>query len=75
MHLRNAPTRAMKEWGYAAGYEHAHRDPDAVVAMECMPEALAGTAFYHPAPRGAEARIAERLAEIRRKIAGRRAER
>jgi putative ATPase len=72
MHLRNAPTRAMKEWGYSAGYEHAHQDPDAAVAMECLPEALAGVTFYHPSPRGAEARIAEKLEEIRRKVAERR---
>lgn len=66
LHLRNAPTRAMKDWGYGAGYEHAHQDPDAITAMECLPESLAGKIFYEPTGRGAEARIRERIAELRR---------
>ena len=41
MHLRNAPTRAMKEWGYGTGYQHAHEYQDAVPDMECLPEELA----------------------------------
>jgi putative ATPase len=65
MHLRNAPTRAMKEWGYGAGYQHAHRFDDAIPGMECLPEPLAGSVWYRPNPsRGAEARIQERLQEI-----------
>ncbi len=67
LQLRNAVTRSMKEWGYGRGYEHAHRLEDAITQMECLPEALAGTRFYEPTQRGAEARIAERLAEIRRR--------
>lgn len=69
MHLRNAPTRAMKEWGYGKGYKHAHQEPAALTAMECLPEGLAGTRFYEPTSRGTEARIKERLAEIRRWVA------
>jgi putative ATPase len=65
LHLRNAPTRAMKDWGYGKGYQHAHQFEDAVVSMECLPESLQGTRFYEPTRRGVEARIAERLAEIR----------
>jgi putative ATPase len=65
MHLRNAPTRAMKEWGYGAGYRHAHEFDDGIPDMECLPESLAGTRFYLPSPRGAEARISERLEAIR----------
>ena len=72
MHLRNAPTRAMKEWGYGKGYEHAHGSEDGLTAMECLPDALAGTRFYKPTARGMEARIKERLDEIRRWVAGRR---
>lgn len=64
-HLRNAPTRAMKEWGYGKGYQHAHQFEDAVSGMECLPESLAGRQFYHPLPRGVEARIADRVAELR----------
>jgi len=66
MHLRNAPTRAMKEWGYSAGYQHAHQFEDALTTMECLPPSLAGKQFYEPTNRGIEARIAERLAAIRR---------
>ena len=65
MHLRNAPTRAMKQWGYGAGYEHAHDASDAVTSMECLPEALRNRIYYDPTGRGLEKRIAERLEEIR----------
>ncbi len=67
MQLRNAPTRAMKQWGYGKGYEHAHQFEDAMTGMECLPERLAGRRFYEPSGRGMEQRIAERLAEIRKR--------
>ena len=66
MHLRNAPTRAMKEWGYSEGYQHAHKLEDALPDMECLPPSLAGHRYYFPTDRGVEKRIAERLEEIRR---------
>jgi len=66
MHLRNAPTRAMKEWGYGTGYEHAHKFDDAINRMECLPESLAGRRWYEPTERGIEKRIKERLEEIRK---------
>jgi len=65
MHLRNAPTKAMKAWGYGSGYQHAHKFEDAVNQMECLPESLAGRRWYHPTDRGIEKRIGERLEEIR----------
>ncbi len=65
MHLRNAPTRAMKAWGYGAGYQHAHALEDALPGMECLPENLAGTIFYKPTQRGLEQKIGERLEAIR----------
>jgi putative ATPase len=65
MHLRNAPTRAMKAWGYGSGYQHAHQFEDAVNQMECLPDSLAGRHWYHPTDRGLEKRIRERLDEIR----------
>jgi putative ATPase len=65
MNLRNAVTRAMKEWGYGEGYQHAHRFDDAMVDMECLPPSLAGRQYYFPTERGVEKRISERLAEIR----------
>jgi len=66
MHLRNAPTRPMKAWGYGEGYQHAHAFDDAMVDMECLPASLAGRQWYHPTERGIEKRIGERLSEIRR---------
>jgi putative ATPase len=65
MQLRNAPTGAMKAWGYGAGYQHAHKFEDAMNEMECLPESLAGKRWYFPAERGLEKRIKERLEEIR----------
>ena len=43
----------MKQWGYGAGYQHAHKFEDALTDMECLPESLAGTRFYEPTDRGA----------------------
>ncbi|HTS49144.1 MAG TPA: replication-associated recombination protein A [Bryobacteraceae bacterium] len=64
-HLRNAPTGAMKQWGYGAGYQHAHSFEDALTDMECLPESLSGSVFYEPAGRGFEERLGERLRQIR----------
>ncbi|HXA52361.1 MAG TPA: hypothetical protein VNV86_18720, partial [Candidatus Acidoferrum sp.] len=66
MHLRNAPTKAMKEWGYSAGYQHAHNFEGGVTDMECLPESLAGSQWYFPTERGVEKRIKERMEELRR---------
>src|SRR5215475_4324317 len=66
MHLRNAPTKLMKDFGYSKGYQHAHRFEDAVVDMDCLPTSLAGRQYYTPTKRGLEKRIGERLEEIRR---------
>jgi putative ATPase len=67
MHLRNAPTRAMKEWGYGEGYQHAHEFADALVSMDCLPPSMAGIRFYNPVQRGLEIKIAERLEQLRSK--------
>jgi putative ATPase len=67
LHLRNAPTRLMKDAGYGQGYRYAHDEPGGVADMECLPEELTGEpARYQPTDRGWEARISERLEEIRR---------
>jgi putative ATPase len=66
MHLRNAPTKAMKQWGYSQGYQHAHKFEDAISDMECLPPSLSGRRYYHPTDRGIEKRIGERMEEIRR---------
>jgi len=66
LHLRNAVTAAMKQWGYGKGYQHAHQFEDAITGMECLPPSLAGRRYYHPTNRGAEQRIAERLEAVRK---------
>jgi putative ATPase len=66
MHLRNAPTKSMKEWGYGEGYQHAHNLENAIPDMECLPPSLAGRQYYFPTDRGIEKRIRERLEEIRK---------
>ena len=69
LHLRNAPTRLMKDLGYAADYQHAHSSADALVAMRCMPEGMEETRYYFPTGRGIEERIANRLNDIRKRRA------
>jgi len=66
LHLRNAPTRLMKELGYGKTYRYAHDEPDAYAANEnYFPEDLAGRRYYHPVERGLEIKIAEKLARLR----------
>jgi putative ATPase len=62
MHIRNAPTRLMKDLGYHEGYQYAHNDPEGYIPQEYLPDELAGTKFYEPGQMGFETRIAERLA-------------
>ena len=61
LHIRNAPTRLMKELGYGKGYRYAHNFQDHMVDQEHMPEKLKGRRYYHPTDQGFEKRIAERL--------------
>ena len=68
LHLRNAPTRLMKELEYGKGYRYAHDEAEGIArGMECLPPAHAGRRFYEPTDRGLEARIKQRLEEIRKK--------
>jgi putative ATPase len=70
LHLRNAPTRLMKELAYGEGYRYAHSEPDAVADMTCLPPSLEGTTYYEPKERGFEKEIKRRLdgwTEIKRK--------
>src|SRR6185369_7096494 len=66
LHLRNAPTKLMKDIGYGKGYEYAHDSEEKVTSMECMPDNLRGRRYYHPTDQGVEKRIRERLEEIRK---------
>jgi putative ATPase len=68
LHLRNAPTRLMKELGYGKNYRYAHNEPDAHAAGETyFPEGMAPRQYYHPVPRGLEIKIAEALEKRREK--------
>ena len=68
LHLRNAPTRLMKALDYGRGYRYAHDEEEGVArGMDCLPPAHAGRRFYEPTERGLEARIKQRLEEIRKK--------
>jgi putative ATPase len=63
LHLRNAPTRLMKDLEYGKGYRYAHNEADAVADMSCLPPALEGRTYYRPTDRGFEQKIKERLAK------------
>jgi putative ATPase len=66
VHLRNAPTKLMKELGYGHAYRYAHDEPDAYAAGETyLPEGMSEPGWYRPAPRGLEGKIAEKLAWLR----------
>jgi putative ATPase len=66
LHLRNAPTRLMKELEYGKGYRYAHDEAEGYAAGEnYLPEGMPEVSFYQPAERGLEARIAEKLAHLR----------
>ncbi|MDW6004351.1 replication-associated recombination protein A [Vibrio mangrovi] len=61
-HLRNAPTKLMKEMGYGEEYRYAHDEPGAYAAGEqYFPPEMAGTRYYHPSERGLEGKIKEKL--------------
>jgi putative ATPase len=65
-HIRNAPTRLMKDIGYGKDYKYAHNYKDAVVAQEYLPEEMKGQRFYEPSGRGYEKVIKQRLDRWRR---------
>jgi putative ATPase len=65
-HLRNAPTKLMKQLGYGKLYRYAHDEPEAYAAGETyLPEGLGEPGWYQPTPRGLEGKIAEKLAYLR----------
>lgn len=65
LHLRNAPTKLMKDLEYGKGYQYAHNTGDALVAQEHLPEQIAGSHFYSPTNRGYEALVKDRLQKWR----------
>ena len=66
LHLRNAPTRLMKELEYGKGYQYAHDVGGRVAAMECLPPSLTGRHYYEPTEEGRERGLRQRMAEIAR---------
>lgn len=70
LHLRNAPTKLMKEWGNHEGYRYAHDWPGAVAPQQYLPDELAGREYYHPNDRGYEHEVGPRLERIRAILQG-----
>jgi putative ATPase len=66
LHLRNAPTRLLKDLGYGKDYQYAHDLPNKVADMQCMPPGLEGRSYYRPTDQGRERLLAQRMDEIAR---------
>jgi putative ATPase len=64
LHLRNAPTKLMKDLNYGKGYKYAHDTEEKLTTMQTMPDSLAGHEYYHPTNQGSEAKFKQRLEEI-----------
>jgi putative ATPase len=68
LHLRNAPTRLMKELEYGKGYRYAHDEDEGIAAdMECLPPSQRNRRFYEPTDRGFESELRRRLSEWRKR--------
>ncbi|MGN6483386.1 MAG: replication-associated recombination protein A [Thermomicrobiales bacterium] len=65
IHLRNAPTRLMKESGYGKGYKYAHDFEEGIVGQQNLPDNLEGRTYYHPVERGFERTLIQRMQRIR----------
>ena len=72
MHIRNAPTKLMKNLGYGKGYEYAEGTDEKITRMECLPDELKGTRYYEPGDKGTEVYYRKRLDAIRDWREGRR---
>lgn len=65
LHLRNAPTKLMKELHYGEGYQYAHDNEDKLTTMDCLPEKLQGKEYYIPTEQGNEAKVKEWMNKIK----------
>jgi len=65
LHLRNAPTKLMKDLDYGKGYQYAHDYEDKITTMTCLPEELLDRVYYEPTQQGAEAKVLARLNQIK----------
>jgi putative ATPase len=68
LHLRNAPTRLMKDLGYGRGYKYAHQYDERITDMQCLPENLKDRQYYEPTDQGLEKSLKEKWDWVRRKI-------
>lgn len=66
LHLRNAPTKLMKELNYGKGYQYAHDFPDKITTMSCLPDYLQDASYYHPSNSGSEIKVKNRLQQIKK---------
>ena len=66
LHLRNAPTKLMKELDYGKDYQYAHDLEGRVADMECLPPSLAGRRYYQPTEEGREKLLRQRMDEVAR---------
>ncbi|HKI59704.1 MAG TPA: replication-associated recombination protein A, partial [Mariprofundaceae bacterium] len=64
-HLKNAPTKLMKQLGHGKGYQYAHDSDDAVVAQSHFPDGMQDVSLYHPTSRGFEKTLGERIAWLK----------
>ena len=65
LHIRNAPTRLMKELNYGKGYQYAHDYEEKLTTMTCLPDSIADHEYYHPTRQGSEEKVALRLKQIK----------
>jgi putative ATPase len=68
LHLRNAPTRLMKDLDYGKGYKYAHDEDAGVADMQCLPPAHRNRRFYEPTERGFEAEIRKQLETLKKRV-------
>jgi putative ATPase len=66
LHIRNAPTRLMKDLNYGKGYKYAHNEAEGIADMDCLPPSLQGKKYYKPTDRGFEEQIRKRIEEWKR---------
>ncbi len=64
LHIRNAPTKLMKELHYGEGYQYAHDAADKLTDMQCLPDTLLTRRYYRPGTQGSEAKVRQRLIQI-----------
>ena len=65
LHIRNAPTKLMRELDYGKNYQYAHDFDEKITAMECLPDSLKGKEYYHPTSQGSEINYLKRLEKIK----------